>query len=128
MRNIYLYKLAPDAPVQPLMNFAMMYGVKAALAFQKTGDTTKALAEKNPELAPHLSFMDAGSHGYAVVHVAAEAMDVEFVCAPRPVERNEQPDGGLLAYRVIHRVNTWKPGDAPKLERTKVEGKLPLIV
>jgi alkaline phosphatase D len=126
--GLYLYKPAADAPVQPAMNFAVMYGVKAALALQKSHDVTAALAEKNPEVSPHLSFVDAGGHGYAVVHVKADAMEVEFVCVPRPIERSERPDGGPLAYRIAHLVKSWQPGSVPKLERTRVEGTLPLIV
>jgi len=36
--------------------------------------------------------------------------------------------GGPLAYRVVHRVKRWAPGEAPKLERTAVEGTLPLAL
>jgi alkaline phosphatase D len=128
LHGIYLYKPSENAPVQPAMNFAVMYGVKAALALQKTHDVTAALAEKNPEVSPHLSFVDAGGHGYSVVHVTAESMEVEFVCVPRPIERSERADGGPLSYRATHRVKAWKPGGIPQVERVSVEGKLPLIV
>ena len=76
----------------------------------------------------NLSFVDAGGHGYSVVHASADALEVEFVCIPRPIERSEQADGGPLAYRATHRVKAWKPGDTPQVERVRVEGKLPLIV
>jgi alkaline phosphatase D len=128
LHGIYLYKPSENAPVQPAMNFAVMYGVKAALALQKTHDVTAALEEKNPEVSPHMSFVDAGGHGYSVVHVTAESMEVEFVCVPRPIERSEKADGGPLAYRIAHVVKSWQPGSVPKLERTRVEGKLPLVV
>jgi hypothetical protein len=36
---------------------------EAALALQRTGSVSAALAERNPRLSPHLSFMDAGGHG-----------------------------------------------------------------
>lgn len=55
-------------------------------------------------------------------------LEVEFVCIPRPLERNDRPDGGPLAYRITPSVKPWKPGTAPKLERKNVEGKLPLLV
>jgi alkaline phosphatase D len=54
--------------------------------------------------------------------------DVEFVCIPRPLERSEGPDGGPVLYRVAHRVKLWAPGKAPRLERTAVEGTLPLVL
>jgi alkaline phosphatase D len=126
LRAVYVYKPASGGPVQPAMNFAVMHGVRASLALQRTGDVQRALKERNAEVAPHLSFADAGGHGYAVVCVRAEELEVEFVCIPRPLERLDVEAGGPLAYRVVHRVKRWAPGEAPKLERTTVEGTLPL--
>jgi len=126
LRAIYLYQPAPGAAVQSAMNFSLMHGVRASLALQKTGDSQKALAERNPEVAPHLSFVDVGGHGYSVARVTADELEVEFVCIPRPLERSNRADGGPLAYRVAHRVNRWGQGAAPRLERRALEGKLPL--
>ncbi|HST23706.1 MAG TPA: alkaline phosphatase D family protein [Blastocatellia bacterium] len=128
LRAIYLYKPSPDAQAQPAMNVSLMHGVRASLALQKTGDARQALAERNPEVAPHLSFMDVGGHGYSVVRASNDELEVEFVCIPRPLERNDRADGGPLAYRVAHRVKRWAHGVAPQLERTKVEGALPLVL
>jgi alkaline phosphatase D len=105
----------------------MMHGVKAALALQKTGDISAALAERNPAVAPGFSFVDAGGHGYTTVHVTGGKLETEFVYMPRPIERSEQADGGPLAYRATHRVKAWKPGGIPQVERLRVEGNLPLI-
>ena len=80
-----------------------------------------------PKRPPHLSFVDMGGHGYSLVRVTSTDIEVEFVCIPRPLERNEKADGGPLAYRVAHRVKHWNPGDTPRLERTKLEGKIPLM-
>jgi alkaline phosphatase D len=110
------------------MNFSLMHGVRASLALQKTGDARQALAERNPEVAPHLSFVDVGGHGYSVVRAAAEELEVEFVCIPRPLERSDRADGGPLAYRITHRVKRWGRGAAPRLERTTFEGALPLVL
>ena len=105
-----------------------MHGVRASLALQKTGDLHQAMKQSNPEVAPHLSFVDLGGHGYSTVRVTADELEVEFVCIPRPIERNQQEDGGPLAYRVTHRVKLWKPGAVPRLERTAQEGTLPLVL
>jgi alkaline phosphatase D len=128
LRAIYVYKPGPEAPAQPAMNFSLMHGVRASLALQKTGDARQALAERNPEVAPHLSFVDVGGHGYSVVRAAAEELEVEFVCIPRPLERSDRADGGPLAYRITHRVKRWGRGAAPRLERTTFEGSLPLVL
>lgn len=99
----------------------MMHGVRASLALQKTGDVRKALAERNPDVAPHISFMDAGGHGYSMVRAGRDELEVEFVCIPRPLERENRADGGPLAYRIGRKVKRWRNGVAPRLERTVVE-------
>jgi alkaline phosphatase D len=126
LRAVFLQKSGHNAPVQATMNLAMLHGVRAALALEKTGDVSAAVAERNPGVAPHLSFTDAGGHGYTMVRASANELDVEFVCVPRPIERSAAADGGPLAYRIAHRVKPWKAGNAPRLERTRTEGKLPL--
>ncbi|HEX6650442.1 MAG TPA: alkaline phosphatase D family protein [Pyrinomonadaceae bacterium] len=128
LRAIYLYQPAGETTVQPAVNFSMMHGVRASLALERTGDARRALAEQNPQLAPHLSFVDLGGHGYSVVRAGSDELEVEFVCIVRPLERSERADGGALAYRVVHRVNRWMHEAAPKIERTKVEGTLPLVL
>ena len=128
LRSAYLYQPAAGGDVEPAMNLSAMHGVRSSLALQRTGDPQKALAASNPEVAPHLSFLDAGGHVYAVVHASQDSLQVEFVCLPRPLERSTTPDGGPLAYRVIHRVNLWQPNAAPKVERTASEGRLPLVL
>lgn len=127
LRAIFLHKPSSGAPVQPAMNLSMMHGVRASLALQKTADLRQALAARNADLAPHLSFIDAGGHGYSVVRAASDQLQVEFVCIVRPVERTNRDDGGPLAYRVSHRVKRWGRNAAPRLERTLLEGTLPLV-
>jgi alkaline phosphatase D len=127
-RSIYLHTPAVESPAQPAINLSLMQGVRASLALQRTGDVRLAMAERNAEVAPHLSFMDVGGHGYALVRASAVDLRVEFVCIPQPVERNDSVDGGPLAYRIAHRVKRWTIGVAPQLERTVVEGTLPLGV
>jgi alkaline phosphatase D len=127
LRAIFIHQPSPETPAKPAVNLSIMHGVRASLALQRTGDIGKAVAERNPEVAPHLSFMDLGGHGYSVVRASADEVEVEFVCIPRPLERRGA-DGGPLAYRVAHRVKRWAPGVPPRLERTVVEGTLPLVL
>jgi len=128
LRAIYVYKPSPEAPAHPAMNISLMHGVRASLALQRTGDARQALAERNPDVAPHLSFVDVGGHGYSVARATADDLEVEFVCIPRPLERSDRVDGGPLAYRVTHRVKRWARGATPQLERTASEGELPLVL
>ena len=76
----------------------------------------------NPDVAPHIKFLDMGGHGYATVRLTAAAAECEFVCIPRPLERSESKDGGPLRYRVSHRAPLWKSGESPTLEQRVIEG------
>ncbi len=117
-----------DGPAQPTVNLLMHHGVRSALAYASSGDLQKAHAASNPELAPHLTFVDMGGHGYATVRVDADTMVTDFVCIPRPIERSPRPDGGPLRYRVRHEVPLWQAGERPRMRQTAVEGDPGLAV
>jgi len=128
LRSLFVHQTAPDAPYQRTVNMLLLHGVRSCLEFAKTGDYQRALKLSNRELSPHLQFLDLGGHGYAAVSAGNDALEVEFVCIPRPLERSTTPDGGPLAYRVVHRAKLWKGGETPQLERVLAEGKLPLSI
>lgn len=96
----------------PNINRTVLHGIQAGLG----------AGAPNPTVAPQLSFVDWGGHGYAVVRASSDALEAEFVCIPRPNERAPGEDGGPLRYRVRHRAKLWQAGEAPKLEQTIVEG------
>ncbi|MBV9991960.1 MAG: alkaline phosphatase D family protein [Alphaproteobacteria bacterium] len=96
----------------PNINRTVLHGIQAGLG---TG-------APDPAFAPHLKFMDWGGHGYTVVRASPDALEAEFVCIPRPIERAAGDDGGPLRYRVRHRARLWQAGGAPALEQTVVEG------
>jgi alkaline phosphatase D len=108
LRALYLARPpGHSGPVQPAVNLLMLHGVRSCLEYEKSGDLARAKQLSNPDLAPHLSFLDMGGHGYAVARVSGEAFECEFVCIPRPLERSDRPDGGPLLYRVVHRARMW---------------------
>jgi alkaline phosphatase D len=113
---------------QPGVNLLLHHGVRSALEYASSGDLHRAHAVSNPELAPHLTFVDMGGHGYATVRVDANAMVTDFVCIPRPIERSPGPDGGPLRYRVRHEVPLWQAGERPRMRQTVVEGDPGLAV
>ena len=90
--------------------------------YAKSFDRAKALALSNPDVAPHLKFVDIGGHGYATIRLTGDEMRTEFVCIPRPITRSESPDGGPLRYRVAFSVPLWNAGERPKLHPTVLEG------
>jgi alkaline phosphatase D len=122
LRSIFVGQGPGDARPQPTMNLLLKHGVRSSLEYVKSGDLQKARALSNPDLSPHVSFVDMGGHGYAVVHVASDRFEAEFVCIPRPVERSERADGGPLLYRTRHRAALWRKGERPRLELQILEG------
>ncbi|HTW57592.1 MAG TPA: alkaline phosphatase D family protein [Terriglobales bacterium] len=122
LRSLYVGQGPTDTRPQPTMNLLLHHGVKSCLEYAKSGDIEKARALSNPDLSPHLSFVDMGGHGYVVVAVASDWLEAEFVCIPRPLERSDGPDGGPLVYRARNRAKLWRKGEAPKLETQVVEG------
>jgi alkaline phosphatase D len=112
----------PDGRMEPTMNLLQLHGVRSALEYAESGDLAKAHAVSNPELSPHLSFVDLGGHGYGVVSVDASRMVTDFVCIPRPIERAATPDGGPLRYRVRHEVPLWRAGEHPQMRLSLLEG------
>jgi len=117
-----LYMAEREGKPQPTVNLLLRHGVRTCLEYARTGDLEAARRRSNPDLAPHLSFVDMGGHGYAVVRLATDAVECEFVCIPRPLERSATDDGGPLRYRVVHRAALWRAGERPRLEARVVEG------
>ena len=124
-RGLYVQD-TPDGSTATI-NAALRHGVKTCLVLREGGDIPHALAASNPEVAPHLSFVDVGGHGYATVCATADALDVVFVCVPRPIERAPTDDGGPVLYRVAHHVPRWRADDTPQLVRQDLAGIPPLF-
>lgn len=125
LRAVYVHQPPSGAP-QPAIDMSLRYGVRTSIALQRGASMADALAQRNADLAPHLEFIDVNGHGYATVRAGADALDVEFVCIPRPIERSATADGGPLAYRIAFRVPSWRAGERPTPTRTRVDGSLPL--
>ena len=121
-RPLFVGQGPGDQRPQPTMNLLLKHGVRSSLEYAKSGDLQKARALSNPDLSPHLSFVDMGGHGYAVVHVTSDSFEAEFVCIPRPIEGSERADGGPLLYRTRHRASLWRKGETPRLELQILEG------
>ena len=121
MRPLYVAD-RPEGGYAWTYNLLLKHGVRSALEYAKSFDLAKAHAVSNPDLAPHLEFIDAGGHGYATVRLTGAEMRTEFVCIPRPITRSDRADGGPLRYRVVHSAKLWKPGETPRLKQEILEG------
>ncbi len=127
LRPVYLAD-RPDGTVEWTYNMTLRHGVRSSFEYARSFDLAAAMALSNPDLAPHLEFVDAGGHGYATVRLTADEMHTEFVCIPRPITRSESPDGGTLRYRVAHTARMWQPGERPRLETVVLEGDAGLSI
>lgn len=124
---LFVRKPAGAAP-EHTINMTIKRGVRSALEYAASGDIEKARALTNPDVAPHLEFVDMAGHGYAVVSAGPDAIETEFVCIVRPIARAATPDGGPLRYRVTHQANMWQPGVRPKLKQQILEGDAKLSI
>jgi alkaline phosphatase D len=122
LQSLFIGQAPGDKGPQPTINMLVRHGVRSCLEYAKSGDVQKACQLSNRDLSPHLSFVDMGGHGYAVVHATADRLETEFVCLPRPIVRQDQPDGGPILYRVRHGAKLWGKGERPKLEQKVIEG------
>jgi alkaline phosphatase D len=122
LRALYLID-RPDLPKpEPAINLLLRHGVRTCLDYATSRSLTSARAKSDPDLSPHLSFLDLGGHGYAAVRLDPSALECEFVCIPRPITRDEGHDGGPLRYRVAHRAELWRRGERPRLQQRVLEG------
>jgi alkaline phosphatase D len=112
----------PESKPAWTYNMLLKHGVRSCLEYARSFDLKRAHAVSNPQLAPHLEFVDMGGHGYATVRLTGDEMRTEFVCIPRPITRSDRPDGGPLRYRVAHTASLWKPGERPLLRQQVIEG------
>jgi len=127
LRPLFLADKA-TGPLDWTHNMLLRHGVRSCLEYAKSVDLERARSLSNPDVAPHLTFLDLGGHGYAKVQLSADEMRTEFVCIPRPITRNERPDGGPLRYRVLHTASLWKSGERPQLKTSVLEGDVGLSI
>ena len=128
LRQLYLVDRPGSAKPDWTNNMLVKHGVRSCLEYAKSFDLKRARAVSNPELSPHLEFVDTGGHGYAKVRLSGDEMRTEFVCIPRPITRSDRPDGGPLRYRVVHTASLWRPGERPKLRQQVLEGDVGLSI
>jgi alkaline phosphatase D len=128
LRPLYLADRTGAEKPEPTVNLTLHRGVKSAIEYARSRDIERARALTNPDVSPHLEFIDMGGHGYSTVKVTGDAVETEFVAIPRPIHRSGSPDGGPILYRVTHRASRWKVGEQPKLTQQILEGDPKLSV
>ena len=122
LRPLFLVDRPGAAKPDWTHNMLLRHGVRSCLEYAKSFDLKRARSLSNPDLAPHLEFVDLGGHGYAKVRLSADEMRTEFVCIPRPIARSDGSDGGPIRYRVLFTAALWKSGERPQLKTSVLEG------
>jgi alkaline phosphatase D len=128
LRALFLADRPDGAKPDWTYNMLVRHGVRSCLEYARSFDLKRARSLSNPDLAPHLEFVDLGGHGYAKVQLSADEMRTEFVCIPRPIARSERSDGGPIRYRVLHTAALWKSGERPQLKTSVLEGDVGLAI
>jgi alkaline phosphatase D len=128
IRALFLADRPDGAKPDWTYNMLVKHGVRSCLEYAKSFDLKRARSLSNPDLAPHLEFVDLGGHGYAKVQLSVNEMRTEFVCIPRPITRSKRPDGGPIRYRVLHTAALWKSGERPQLKTSVLEGEVGLAI
>ena len=122
LRALFLGQGPADTKPQPTVNLLLRHGVNSCLEYAKSGDIKKARALSNPNLSPHLSFVDMGGHGYAVVRATSDCISIRIRLHPAP-HRAQRPSRwrppGLP--RPPHR-QSLAQRRIPKLETRVIEG------
>jgi alkaline phosphatase D len=121
-RPLYLADKPGAAKPESTQNMMLKHGVRSCFEYARSFDREKARALSNPDVAPHLEFVDIGGHGYATVRLDGQEMRTEFVCIPPPIVRAGTPDGGPIRYRIVHKAKLWAPGERPQLVQQVLEG------
>ena len=122
LRPLFMADRPGAARPEAAVNMLLRHGVRACLEYSSSFDRTRARALSNPDLSPHLAFVDMGGHGYSTVRLSADEIRTEFVCIPRPLERSDRADGGPLRYRLVHSAPLWRAGESPRLVQRIIEG------
>src|SRR3954464_4858876 len=102
----YEHNLKKDAPLRSLFladkpgqdkpdwtfNMLVRQGVRSCLEYAKNFDLKAARSLSNPDLAPHLEFVDLREQGYAKARLPADAIRPGSFCSPGPIPPGEKPD------------------------------------
>jgi alkaline phosphatase D len=91
LRSVFLADKPGQGKPDWTFNMLVRHGVRSCLEYAKTFDLERARSLSNPDLSPHLKFLDLKNHGYAKVRLSADEMRTEFVCILRPITRSEKP-------------------------------------
>ena len=110
----------------PSLNAWMLHGAASAKALFSGKSEAEILQASDPDVNPHIHYVDTDAHGFFVARITTERCDVQYVSVFEPVNPAKQPESGVRR-RVNFHVDAWSEGDAPRIRVGKVEGEEPLF-
>src|SRR4029079_14386186 len=84
-RPLYLAERPGAAKPESTYNMMLRHGVGSCFDYAKSFDRAKARALSNPDVAPHLEFVDIGGHGYATVRLTGDEERAQIAWLPPPL-------------------------------------------
>ena len=112
-----------DQAIMPSLNAWMLHGAGSANALFEGQSDEVVIGASDPGVNPHLNYVDADAHGFFVARIRPERMAVQYVSVFEPVTLTNNAE---VRRRVNFHVDSWQPGDEPRIVVGEVEGEMPL--
>jgi len=115
----------PGAPPLEALNMTFRHGTRASATLTETGGNLEAaIAQRNPDQNPHLTYVDSNAYGFARLEVTGERAACTFTTIAPPVEQTNGA-GATVLRRVRHTLPAWTADDEPLLQGPTIEGTPP---
>lgn len=106
------------------LNNTLINGVSAGLAAAQSHDLSQIQAAKDPAVNEHLLYADTDAHGYGVVHVAAEKMDVTLVTM-RSINQDPNIQDNAVLRTTQVQIPWVAPGESTTVSSPEITGVAP---
>ena len=114
-----------EQAIMPSLNAWMLFGAASANAASGGADPAEVNEAADPEVNPHMRYVDADAHGFLVARITPDRCDVQYMSVFEPVNLADNEEAGVRR-RVNLRVEAWPEGREPVIEVGAVEGEQPL--
>ena len=110
--------------VMPTLNSWMLFGHTTAEEIHNGAEPDAAASMRDPDVNPHLKYVDSDAHGYFVARMDNSACKVEFVSVFEPTKL-QPPDEAPVRRRVRFVVDKTSNGEEPDVVYMGTEGEPP---
>jgi alkaline phosphatase D len=110
--------------IMPTLNAWMLFGHATAEMIHNGADPDEATNSRDPEVNPHLDYVDSDAHGFFVARLDEDACNVEFVSVYEPTKL-QAPGEAPVRRRVKFVVEKTSNGEEPDVVYSGTEGEPP---